>query len=233
MEDMLSRIKMILLDEEIDRIKNAHIAVFGIGGVGGILCESLVRSGIGEISIFDNDVVSISNLNRQIIATTKTIDLAKVDVLEERLLSINPNLIVYKHQMFVGKENIDEIDFTKFTYMVDALDTITTKILLIEKSIELKTPLISSMGTGNKMDPSKLEITDIFKTEVCPLAKVMRYELKKRGIKKQTVLYSKELPVKTGTHTPGSMMFVPASAGLYIASYVLKQIIKGGETNDN
>lgn len=233
------RTKMLLGDEAMEKLKNAHIAVFGIGGVGGHVVEALVRSGVGKFDLIDNDTVALSNLNRQIIATHSTIGKYKVDVMKERILDINPKAQVNVFKCFFLPENSNTFDFAKYTYVVDAIDTVTAKLELIVRANEANVPIISSMGTGNKLDPTKLEITDIYKTEVCPLARVMRTELKKRGIKKLKVVYSKEQPIKVQKEAssqitsaksgrikdvPGSTAFVPSVAGLIIASEVIREV---------
>ena len=234
MNEIFKRLELLIDEEGMNKLKGAHVAVFGVGGVGGYALEALARSGISEFTIFDHDTVSLSNINRQIIALHSTIDEYKVDVFEKRLKDINPEIIIHKSTNFVTKENIDEIDFSRFSFIVDCIDTVSTKILLAEIAYKNNIEIISSMGTGNKLDPSKLVITDINKTEICPLARVMRYELRKRDIKKLTVLYSTEIPIKTNLadiensgkrSVPGSSAFVPPAAGLYIASYVVRKII--------
>lgn len=229
---MLSRFELLVTHEKIERLKQSHVIVFGVGGVGGYVVEALVRSGIGHITIVDNDVVSLTNLNRQIIAIRQTIGLKKVDVMKERILSINPDCEVNTLEMFYLPENADQIDLTQYDYVVDAIDTITSKIELAMRCEQLHVPLISSMGTGNKMNPAMLEVSDIYKTSVCPLAKVMRRELKARHVHHLKVVYSKEQPIKpqasneqTNKRTvPGSTAFVPSSAGLLIASEVVKDL---------
>ena len=228
-----SRTIMLIGEDNLKKLKNSRVAVFGIGGVGGFALEGLVRSGIGEIDIIDSDDIDISNLNRQIIATENTVGISKVDVAEERIKSINSDVKVNKHKTFFSAETIDSFDFSKFDYIIDAIDTVTSKLLLIEHAKRNNIPIISSMGTGNKLCPQTLEVTDIFKTSVCPLAKVMRYELKKRGVKKLKVVYSKEEPIKPNVqatensrHIPASMVFVPACAGMILASEVVNDIIK-------
>lgn len=233
------RTKMLLGDETMEKLRNSHIAVFGIGGVGGYVVEALARSGVGKFDLIDNDTVALSNLNRQIIATHKTIGEYKVDVMKERILDINPSAQVNVFKCFFLPENSKEFDFSQYTYIVDAIDTVTAKLELIVRANEAGVPIISSMGTGNKLDPTKLEITDIYKTEVCPLARVMRTELRKRNIKKLKVAYSKEQPIKVQRETPnqitleksgrikdvpGSTAFVPSVAGLIIASEVIREL---------
>ena len=231
---MLSRFELLITHEKIEQLKQSHVIVFGVGGVGGYVVEALVRSGIGHITIVDNDVVSLTNLNRQIIATRQTIGLKKVDVMKERILSINPDCEVNTLEMFYLPENADQIDLTQYDYVIDAIDTITSKIELAMRCEQLHVPIISSMGTGNKMNPAMLEVSDIYKTSVCPLAKVMRRELKARHVHHLKVVYSKELPIKpqvsneqTNKRTvPGSTAFVPSSAGLLIASEVVKDLLQ-------
>lgn len=231
MINRFSRTEQLLGSEAMKKLKGSRVAVFGIGGVGGYVVESLVRSGIGEIHLIDNDTVSLSNINRQIIATEKTIGMPKTEVMAARIKDICPDAIVVCHNMFYLPGA--EFDFSMFDYVVDAIDTVKAKIEIAVKCSELGVPLISSMGTGNKLDPTGFRVADIYKTKVCPLAKVMRYELKKRGVKKLTVVYSDELPVKAmaeseetkgGRPAPGSVAFVPPAAGLVIASKVIKDI---------
>ena len=233
------RTEMLLGTETMEKLKNAHVAVFGVGGVGGYVVEALARSGVGEFDLIDNDTVALSNINRQIIATHISVGKYKVDVMKERILDINPDAKVTVHKCFFLPENSGDFDFSKYTYVVDAIDTVTAKIELIIKAQEAGVPIISSMGTGNKLDPSKLEITDIYKTEMCPLARVMRTELKKRKIPKLKVVYSKEQPIKVQKKednqitsekqgrikdVPGSVAFVPPVAGLMIAGQVICDI---------
>lgn len=233
MENQFSRTELLLGSDGIKKLNSSKVAVFGIGGVGGYVCEALVRSGIGEIDIIDNDDVSFSNLNRQIIALHSTIGRAKVDVMKERLLDINPDCTVNTHKVFYMPETEHLFDFTKYDYIVDAIDTVTGKIALIVNANKANTPIISSMGAGNKLDPSAFLVEDIYKTSVCPLARVMRAELKKRNIKKLKVVYSKEEPIKAtaeneehaGRHLPGSNAFVPSVAGLIIAGEVIKDLV--------
>ena len=233
------RTEMLLGAETMEKLQNAHVAIFGVGGVGGYVVEALARSGVGKFDLIDNDTVALSNINRQIIATHSSVGKYKVDVMKERILDINPNAEVMVHKCFFLPENSGEFDFSKYTYIVDAIDTVTAKLELIVRADEVGVPIISSMGTGNKLDPTRLEVSDIYKTEVCPLARVMRTELKKRGIKKLKVVYSKEQPIKraknnkeqiTSENTgrikdvPGSVAFVPSVAGLIIAGQVIKDI---------
>ena len=228
-----SRNELLIKKEGIETLQNSTVAVFGVGGVGGFVIEALVRAGIGTIHIVDHDTVSISNLNRQIIATHQRIDRKKVDVMKERILSINPYCNVKIYDDFFLPETANHFPFDEFDYIVDAVDTVTAKIKLVEISQEKKIPIISSMGTGNKLDPTKLEVTDIYKTSICPLARVMRRELKKRKIPALKVVYSTEKPIETDapvdpeTHkkTPGSISFVPSCAGLIIASVVVRDLL--------
>lgn len=236
MEDRLSRTKLLYGDVAIDLLKNKKVAIFGIGGVGGYVCEALARTGVGKFLLVDNDVINESNINRQIIATYNTIGQYKVDVMKERILSINPDAIVDVKKMFVLPDNINELDFGDVDYIVDAIDTVKAKIALVGKTNEYKIPMISSMGTGNKFNPMGFIVADINKTEMDPLAKVMRQELRKRGIKHLKVVFSKEAPVKTSLineetkkAVPGSNAFVPSSAGLLIASEVIKDLISKNE----
>lgn len=255
MLDRFSRTQLVFGKEAMDRLKGSHVAVFGVGGVGGYTVEALARSGVGAIDIIDDDRVCLTNINRQIIATTKTVGKYKVDVAKERIEDINPDCKVTAFKTFYMPETADQFDFTQYDYVVDAIDTVTGKIALIENAKKAGTPIISSMGAGNKVDPTAFEVTDIYKTSVCPLARVMRYELKRRGIKKLKVVYSKEKPIPPvddmdiscrqhcicppGTErkctqrrqVPGSTAFVPSVAGLIIAGEVIKDItqFKGRE----
>ncbi len=217
------------------RLKSAHVAVFGLGGVGGHVCEALARCGIENFTLFDNDKVASSNLNRQIIATVDTIGMDKTEAMKNRILSINPSAEVVCHNVFYLPENADNFSFSGIDYIVDAIDTVSAKIELVLRAEKLNIPIISSMGTGNKLNPTELKVADIYKTSVCPLARTMRCELKKRGVKKLKVVYSEEKPLKplfeTDTEiqrrqTPGSTSFVPSVAGLIIASEVIKDLIK-------
>lgn len=230
-----SRAELILGSEAMEKLKNSHVAVFGVGGVGGYVCEALARGGVYKLSLFDNDTVSLTNINRQIIALHSTIGRKKVEVAKERLLDINPEAEILCYDMFVTEKNMDEIDFTKFDYVVDAIDTVSGKVGIIKKAYDLNIPVISSMGAGNKLDPTAFKVTDINKTSVCPLARVMRKKLKDIGVKKCKVLYSEEIPLtpraseetKDGRRvTPGSLSFVPSAAGLIIAGEVIKDLIK-------
>ncbi len=234
MSNEFTRTKMLIGQEGIDLLQNAHVAVFGAGGVGGYVLEALARSGIGTIDIIDNDTVSETNINRQIIALHSTVGRLKVDVWRERIYDINPKCQVNVFSCFYLPEHSHLFDFSKYSYVVDAIDTVTAKIDLVVKCKEAHTPLICCLGTGNKFDITQLEITDIYKTSICPLAKVMRRELRARGIESQTVLYSKEVPAKPMVEeeneklqkkaVPGSMTFVPATAGIYIASFIVQSL---------
>ena len=252
-KEQFSRTEMLIGAEALECLHGARVAVFGVGGVGGYVVEALARSGIGAFDLIDNDVVAESNINRQIIATHDTIGRYKVDVMKERILSINPLAQVSVHPCFFLPENADAFDFSKYTYVVDAVDTVTAKLEIIMRAKAADVPVISSMGTGNKLDPTKFVVTDIHKTSVCPLAKVMRRELKKRGIESLKVVYSTEEAMKplsltksqnaedltqsqadlaqntvpaSRRSTPGSVSFVPSVAGLIVAGEVIKDIIK-------
>lgn len=250
MLDQFSRTQLLLGAEAIEKFKNSRVAVFGIGGVGGFVVEGLVRSGIGAFDLIDDDKVCLTNLNRQIIATRKTVGKYKVDVMKERILEINPDAKVTTHKCFYLPDTAEEFDFSAYDYVVDAVDTVSAKIELVLRAKEANVPIISCMGAGNKLDPTRFEVTDIYKTSVCPLAKVMRRELKKRGVKKLKVVYSKEEPIKPSEDMsisckqncicppgaehkcterraiPGSVSFVPSVAGLIIAGEILKDIAK-------
>ena len=229
MKEEFTRTAMLIGEESVEKLSSCHIAVFGIGGVGGYVTEALARCGVGEFDLIDNDTVNISNINRQIIATHDTLGRFKTEVMRERILSINPDAKVNVHNTFYLPENSAEFDFAKYDYIVDAVDTITAKIEIIINAKKAGTPVISSMGTGHKLDPTRFEIADIYKTTVCPLAKVMRRELKKRGVDSLKVLYSKEEPIKKRAEegvrpTPASISFVPSVAGLIIAGEVVKEL---------
>lgn len=243
-----SRTELLFGNEAMKKLENSRVAVFGVGGVGGYTVEALARSGVGTIDIIDDDKVCLTNINRQIIALTSTIGKYKVDVAEERIKDINPKIVVNKHKMFFTPETSGEFDFSQYDYVVDAIDTVTGKIELVMKANETKTPIICSMGAGNKLDPTAFEVADIYKTSVCPLARVMRTELRKRGVKKLKVVYSKEKPItpiedmsiSCRTHCvcppgaarkcterrqiPGSTAFVPSVVGLIIAGEVIKDL---------
>lgn len=223
MEDVFQRSAMLLGQEAMNKLSNSRVAVFGIGGVGGFVIEALVRTAIGEIDIIDNDKVCLSNINRQIIATRKTVGMYKVDVMKERILDINPDAKVHTHKCFFLPDRSNEFDFSKYDYIVDAVDTVTAKLELIVKANEHNVPIISCMGAGNKLDPTRLEVADIYETSMCPLAKVMRKELRARKIKSLKVVYSKEPPIKSRS-VPGSVSFVPSVAGLIIAGELIKEL---------
>ncbi|MFT4105486.1 MAG: tRNA threonylcarbamoyladenosine dehydratase [Lacrimispora sp.] len=248
MLNQFSRTQMLLGEESMDRLAGARVAVFGIGGVGGYVVEALVRSGVGSFVLVDDDKVCLTNLNRQLIATRKTVGKYKVEVMKDRILEINPKAEVEMRQCFYLPENADEFDFKNYDYVVDAVDTVTAKLELIMRAKEAGVPVISCMGAGNKLDPTKFQVADIYKTTMCPLAKVMRRELKKRGVKKLKVVYSTEKPVRPledmsiscrtncicppgAQHKctdrrdiPGSVAFVPSVAGLIIAGEVIKDL---------
>lgn len=250
MLNQFSRTELLFGKEAMEKLENSRVAVFGIGGVGGYVCEALVRSGVGAFDLIDDDKVCLTNLNRQIIATRKTVGKYKVDVMKERMLEINPNVKVEVHKCFFLPENANDFPFEEYDYIVDAVDTVTAKISLVMKANELGVPIISSMGAGNKLDPSAFRVADIYKTRVCPLAKVMRRELKKRGVKKLKVVYSEEQPTRPiedmsiscrtncicppgAKHKcterrdiPGSTAFVPSVVGLIIAGEVMKDLTK-------
>lgn len=223
----LNRTEALIGKESLEKLQNSNIVVFGLGGVGSYVVEGLVRAGIQSICIIDKDIVDITNINRQLIADTETIGKNKVDVQEERILKINPIVKVIKLKEFVNKDNIEEImsKATHIDYVIDAIDTVSSKLEIIKYCYTNNIQIISCMSTGNKLNASKFEITDIFKTSVCPLAKVIRKELKKLNIPKLTVLYSKEEPIKTSISTPASISFVPSVAGLLIAGKVVQDLI--------
>ncbi|HWT74627.1 MAG TPA: tRNA threonylcarbamoyladenosine dehydratase [Mobilitalea sp.] len=248
MLNQFSRTELMFGKDGMEKLKNARVAVFGIGGVGGYTVEALARSGVGSLDLIDDDKVCLTNINRQIIATRKTVGKFKVDVMKERVLEINPDVIVTTHQCFYSAETADQFDFSQYDYIVDAIDTVSAKIEMVLRAQAKNVPIISCMGAGNKLDPTRFEVTDIYKTSVCPLAKVMRKELKVRGVKKLKVLYSQELPHKpledmaiscktncicppgairkctARRQIPGSNAFVPSVAGLIIAGEVIKDL---------
>jgi tRNA A37 threonylcarbamoyladenosine dehydratase len=248
MLNQFSRTEILFGKEAMERLANARVAIFGIGGVGGYTCEALVRSGVGAFDLVDDDKICLTNLNRQIIATRKTVGQYKVDAMRERMLDINPHVEVREHKCFFLPENADEFPFEEYDYVVDAVDTVTAKIALIMKAREKGVPVISSMGAGNKLEPSMFRVADIYDTKVCPLAKVMRRELKKRGVESLKVVYSEEQPtrpiedmsISCRAHCicppgaarkcterrdiPGSTAFVPSVVGLIIAGEVIKDL---------
>ncbi len=237
-----SRTELLVGEEGMRILRAARVAVFGIGGVGSYTVEALARCGIGSLVLVDNDKVSVTNLNRQLIALRSTIGLAKTQVAKERIRDIDPDIVVHTYETFFNRDTENLFDFTSYDYIVDAIDTVSSKLLLIEKAKEADVPILSCMGTGNKLDASKFEITDISKTSVCPLAKVMRTELKKRRIRKVKVLYSKEPPIRnrdlqetkgnTGRPVPGSISFVPSVAGLLIAGEVVRDLLGQADKKD-
>lgn len=233
MEGIFERTELLLGKEAMEKLKNSRVAVFGAGGVGGYVIEALVRSGVGELDIIDRDTVALSNINRQIIATTETVGIYKAEAAKARAKSINPDVTIHVHNVFFTPENACDFDFSQYDFVVDAVDTVSAKLQLVECAVACNTPIISSMGAGNKLHPELFEIADIYKTSVCPLARVMRRELKKRGIKKLTVVYSKEEPREPAERlydpeskklTPASAAFVPSAAGLIIAGYVVREL---------
>ena len=235
MLEQFARTGLLLGEENMQKLADMRVAVFGIGGVGGYVVEALARSGVGTFDLIDNDTVALSNLNRQIIATKDTIGRYKTEVMRERILSVNPEAKINVHNCFYLPENAAEFDFSEYSYVVDEVDTVTAIIDIIMQAQAAGVPVISSMGAGNKLDATKLVVTDIYKTTMCPLAKVMRRELKKRGVKKLKVVYSTEKAIKpvgeveenTGRRsTPGSISYVPSVAGLLIAGEIIKEIIE-------
>lgn len=234
MSEETSRTELLLGVEAVEKLSDSHVAVFGVGGVGGFAVEALARAGVGRIDIIDKDQVSRSNINRQIIALHSTIGRPKVLAMKERIHDINPDIIVNAYECFYMPENSDAFDFKKYDYILDAVDTVTAKIEIVVKAGEAKVPVISCMGAGNKLDPTKFEVADIYKTSVCPLAKVMRKELKRRKVKKLKVVYSRELPRKpvetiaegSRRALPGSVSFAPSVAGLIMAGQVIKDLVQ-------
>ena len=226
----LSRTEMLLGEEAVETLRSKRVIVFGVGGVGGYVCEALARTGVGQIDLVDNDTVSLSNINRQIIALHSTVGRSKVEVMKERIFDINPDIRVNAYNIFFVPENSKEINLSQYDYVVDAIDTVSAKIELAKRAEALGVPLIASMGTGNKLDPTKLRVSDIQKTEVCPLARTVRALCKKQGIRHLRVVWSPEEPVRTtltdehGRHVPGSISFVPAAAGLLLAAEVIKAL---------
>ena len=235
MTNQFSRTELLIGQEALERLHNARVAVFGVGGVGGYVCEALVRSGIGAFDLIDNDTVSITNINRQIIATHSTVGRVKVEVMKERMLDINPDADITIHKCFYLPENADSFDFSKYDYVVDAVDTVTAKVEIIMRAKSLGVPVISAMGAGNKLDASRFMVADIYDTKVCPLARVMRHEMKKRGVKDLKVVYSMEEPIKPreskevhplGKPIPGSSAFAPSVSGLIIAGEIVKDLTR-------
>lgn len=226
MEEQFQRTAQLIGEEACRRLADSKVIVFGVGGVGSYVCEALARAGVGSIEIVDKDTVDATNINRQLIALNSTVGKAKAEVEKERLTDINPAINAIARKLFYLPESAGEFDFEKYDYVIDAVDNVTAKIDIICRSREAGTPVISSMGTGNKLDPTAFKVADIEKTKVCPLAKTVRRELKRRGISKVKVVYSEEEPVKTGSRTPASISFVPSCAGLLIAAEVIKDLIK-------
>lgn len=232
MSGRFSRTESLIGADAMERLKNACVAVFGVGGVGSYIAEGLARCGVGRLDLIDSDDVDVTNLNRQLEALENTVGTPKAQAMKERILLINPECEVIVHDCFFLPENSDSFDFTQYDYIADAVDTVTAKIELVLKAHRENVPIISSMGTGNKLSPAMLEVSDIYKTSVCPLARVMRQELKKRGVKKLKVVYSKEEPIKAraaegethGRNIPASAVFVPGAAGLIIASEIVKDL---------
>lgn len=236
MPNTFSRMEQLIGEDGVEKLSSAKVAVFGLGGVGSYVVEALARCGLGSLTLVDADTVSLTNINRQLYALRSTIGRSKVEVAKERIADIDEKILVHTYETFYSAETADMFDFRSYDYIVDAIDTVTSKLLLIEKAGACKVPIISCMGTGNKLDPSRFEITDISKTSVCPLAKVMRTELRKRGIKKVKVLYSKEKAIQPADHgerkgttdrpVPGSIAFVPSVAGLMIAGEVVRDLLE-------
>ena len=239
MLDQFSRTELLLGREGLERLARARVAVFGLGGVGGYTAEALVRSGVGTLDLVDSDRVSLTNLNRQILATHRTLGRYKADVARERALEINPEAVVHARRVFYGPDTAGEFDFSQYDYVVDAIDTVTGKLALIQQALEAGTRVISCMGAGNKLDPAAFRVADIYETSVCPLARVMRKELKRQGVRKLKVVYSRELPRnpegelyqqslegEVRRQVPGSVAFVPAAAGLILAGEVVRDLCK-------
>lgn len=226
MSDLFERTELLLGNTAVNHLSQAHVAVFGVGGVGGYVCEALARSGLGSITIVDRDKVSRSNINRQIIALNSTVGRAKVDVMKDRLKDINPDIHIDAREMFFLPENADEFDFSQYDYVVDAVDTVTAKLTIIESAKAAGVPVISSMGAGNKLNPTEFKVADISKTSVCPLARVMRRELKQRNITDVKCVYSTEESIEHAGENIGSVAWVPSVAGLIIAGEVIKDLWK-------
>lgn len=232
-KEEFSRTAYVYGEEAIEKLNKSRVAVFGVGGVGGYICEALCRAGVGSIDIFDRDSVSVSNINRQIIALHSTVGRPKIEVMKERMLDINPDCKVNAYNVFYLPENADEFDLSGYDYIADAVDTVAAKLEIAERAYKLGIPVISAMGAGNKTDPTRFEVADIANTTVCPLARVMRRELKARGIKKYKVVYSKEEPIKSGVidaesgkAIPGSLAFVPSVVGLIMAGEIVNDLVK-------
>ena len=237
MTEQFSRTRLLLGEDAMEKLKNARVAVFGLGGVGGFVVEALARSGVGALDLIDSDTVSVSNINRQILATHSTVGMLKVDAARARVLDINPECRVTTYPIFYLPETADQFDFSRYDYIVDCIDTVTGKLQLVERAVEVGTPIICSMGTGNKLDPAAFQVADISKTSMCPLARIMRKELKKRGINHLKVVYSQEealtpdvdpeeLARSGKRQIPGSVAFVPGAAGLILAGEVIRDLIR-------
>lgn len=234
MQDFYFRTAMLIGNDAVEKLKRARVAVFGLGGVGGTCAEALARAGVGALDLIDADTIAPSNLNRQILATVHSVGKAKTEVCKERVLSIHPEARVTTHPLFVTNENLDKFDFSAYDYIVDAIDTVSSKLALAVRAAQTNTPIVACMGTGNKLDPSAFRVADIYETKVCPLARVMRTELKKRGVAHLKVVYSEEPPrtplfadeTDGRRQTPASISFVPPAAGLLLASVVVKDLIK-------
>ena len=236
--DQYSRTRLLLGDDAMDKLKNARVAVFGLGGVGGYVVEALARSGVGALDLIDHDTISLTNINRQLLATHSTVGKSKAQAAADRVQDIDPNIAVTVHETFYLPETAGQFDFTQYSYIVDAIDTVTGKLMLIQQAQACGTPIISSMGTGNKLDPTAFRVSDIADTRGCPLARIMRKECKKRGIRKLKVVWSEEEPIPSKLDAseeelpegrralPGSVAFVPSVAGLIIAGEVIKDLIK-------
>lgn len=235
MQDAFSRMEILLGEAGVDKLSTARIAVFGLGGVGSFVVEALARCGVGSLTLVDHDTVSLTNINRQLLALHSTVGKSKVQVAKDRIYDIDEEILVHTYETFYNEDTAGMFDFRSYDYIVDAIDTVSSKLLLIEKAKACNTPILSCMGTGNKLNPSRFEIADISKTSVCPLAKAVRVELRKRGIRKVKVLFSKERPIKgldngerkgnTDRPVPGSISFVPSVAGLMIAGEVVKDLL--------
>ena len=234
MDERFTRTALIFGDEGMSRLRESRVAVFGVGGVGGHCVQALARAGIGHIDVFDDDVVSVTNINRQAVAMSSTIGRAKVEVIRDQVMDINPEAVVTCHQMFYTPENADAVDLSVYSYIVDAIDTVKAKTELIARAKALGVPVISAMGAGNKLDPTRFEVADIYATSVCPLCRVMRAQLKKRGVARHKVVYSREEALSVvadesnGRHAPGSVSFVPPVMGLILAGEVIKDLVYGG-----
>ena len=233
MDERFIRTALIFGEDGMSRLAGARVAVFGVGGVGGHCVQALARAGIGAIDVFDDDVVSVTNINRQAVAMTSTIGRPKVDVICEQVLDINPQARVTSHRMFYTPENAESVDLTPYSFIVDAIDTVKAKVELIVRAHAAGVPIVSAMGAGNKLDPTRFELADIYETSVCPLCRVMRAQLKKRGIARHPVVYSREEPLRIvadavqGRHAPGSVSFVPPVVGLILAGEVIRQLAEG------